>query len=100
MTTQQFEKVLEQAKILREKKNHDYGNAFLASYNDARELHTTKGNASIYWDLKRKFDRLDSLLLSNKANLVADETVEDTLLDISIMCANAIVALRERKVKQ
>lgn len=97
MTQNEFEKILDKAKTLREKKNKDYGNAFLTSYNDSKELHTTKGNASIYWDLKRKFDRLDNLLLNNQKNVVADETIEDTLLDISIMCANAIIALQERK---
>lgn len=98
MTEKEFEQVLEKARVLRAKKNHDYGNAFMASYNDSKAINSTRGNVSIYWDLKRKFDRLDNLLLNNSKMMVADETLEDTLLDISIMCVNAIVAIKARNL--
>jgi len=97
MTQEEFDDVMEQARALREKKNADYGNGFLEAYNNPKELNTKLGDVVIYFDLYRKFKRIENILLNSKEVKVADETVEDTLLDMSIMCMNAIIALRERK---
>ena len=97
MTQKEFDEIMEYAKQLRARKNADYGNAFLKDYNESKTISTSKGNVAIYTDLKRKFVRLDNLLLQNCKVKVCDETVEDTLIDMAVMCINAVVALRARK---
>lgn len=97
MTQKEFEEIMKQAIELRAKKNADYGNGFLEAYNDPREIDTSLGNVVIYFDLYRKFRRIENILLSGNKVQVSDETIEDTLIDMAIMSMNAIIALRKRQ---
>ena len=100
MTQKEFEKIMKYATELREKKNSDYGNSFLTAYNKTDEINTSMGNMVLYFDLHRKIGRIDHFLLTDKINEVSDETLDDTLIDLAIMCINATIALRARKVKK
>ena len=91
MTQSEFEIVLEQARKLRKMKNEAYGNSFVDFYNES-------GWLGVLSDINRKFSRIKHFANTGKEE-VPDETIEDTLLDLSIMCMNAIVWNRNRKRK-
>ena len=97
MTQAEFEKLIEKAVALRKKKNSDYGNSFLQAYNLKEKINTNMGNMVLYFDLHRKIGRIDHFLLTDKINEVSDETLEDTLVDLAIMCLNGAIALKARK---
>lgn len=92
-----FEDIVETATRLRAAKNADYGNSFLVDYNNKKPISTIIGNTAIYYDIKRKFSRLETLLLKNKQAKVKDESLEDTLMDLSVICLNAILAIKKRE---
>ena len=75
---------------LREKKNHDYGDGFIESYNKY-------GKQALFFDLLRKWTRIEKILLKDNELKVADETVEDTLMDLAAMSLNGIVWLKRSK---
>lgn len=85
-----FEDILKEIIALRKFKNHDYGNGFIKSYN-------AYGTPALFFDMLRKWQRLETLLLTNKEAQVKDETLEDTLRDLSLMCINGIIWLREKE---
>ena len=99
-TKKEFDKILEYARALRERKNSDYGDGFLKEYNNLQTVSTLLGNTAIYYDLKRKFGRIENILLTGNKNKVSDETIEDTLIDLAIISLNAVVAIKKRTNKK
>lgn len=69
-------------------KNHDYGNSFSNSFGRF-------GIVSAAVRIGDKFNRLASLCTSNA--LVADESIEDTLLDLANYCIMTVIELEKRK---
>lgn len=63
-------------------KNHDYGNSFSES---VQEFGATNGPVIGFAPIMHKFNRLKNLIKGEQA-LVADETAEDTLLDMANYC--------------
>ena len=88
----EFNKIVKQLTELRAKKNHDYGDAFLKTYNQY-------GNKALFFDLLRKFQRLENILVNDKTIKVSDETLEDTLGDIAVMAMNGMIWKRFMKRK-
>ena len=86
----EFDKIIEEARLLRCKKNNDYGDGFMESYN-------AYGNKALFFDMLRKWKRLEKILLEDKELMVSDETLEDTLKDLSIMALNGVLWLRRNK---
>lgn len=60
------------------KKNSDYGNSFDISLNKY-------GMIAALTRMSDKFNRLETLIL-NKSQQVADEKIEDTLMDLASYC--------------
>jgi len=83
-TQKKFEEIVERLTKLRAKKNNDYGDAFMTGYN-------AYGKQAIFFDLNRKFQRLENLLLREVELKVLNENIEDTLGDLAVMCINAMV---------
>ena len=80
---QQMEKVQKDALELFKKKNKDYGDAF-AKF----------GTIGVLMRIEDKIQR--SLSISkNKVNLVEDENIKDTLLDLHNYAAMALMLLNE-----
>ncbi len=80
---QQMEKVQKEALELFKKKNKDYGDAF-AKF----------GTIGVLMRIEDKIQR--SLSISkNKVNLVEDENIKDTLLDLHNYSAMALMLLNE-----
>lgn len=80
---QQMEKVQKEALELFKKKNKDYGDAF-AKF----------GTIGVLMRIEDKIQR--SLSISkNKVNLVEDENIKDTLLDLHNYAAMALMLLNE-----
>ena len=92
-TQKRFEELLEEVRTLRERKNKDYSDSFLKSYNKERI-----GNCFLLADLLRKTDRV-AILLEND-NQVKDETIFDTLKDLAAISLNAVIALEHRSGKK
>ena len=69
-------------------KNHDYGDSF-------SNLFGKFGIISATVRIGDKFNRLVSLCASNA--LVADESIEDTLLDLANYCIMTVIELEKRK---
>lgn len=88
MSQEKFEEIIKKLIELRRNKNHDYGDSFMKTYKKY-------GNKAIFFDLLRKFERLENLLLNDADIQVSDETLDDTLGDIAVMCVNAMVFLDE-----
>ncbi len=63
-------------------KNHDYGNSFSES---VQGFGATTGPVIGFAPIMHKFNRLKNLIKGEQA-LVADETAEDTLLDMANYC--------------
>ena len=76
--------ILHQEKVtISEKKNHDYGD-------NISEL----GLKGLFVRIHDKTKRLEALLWNDNENLVKDETIEDTLKDLSNYCDIAILLRR------
>lgn len=85
----EFEKLVKSLTKLRAKKNHDYGDGFMKNY-------IKYGSEALFFDILRKFQRLENILLNGGALKVADETLQDTLGDLAIMCINGMVWLNAK----
>lgn len=73
------------------KKNHDYGNSFGETYKDL-------GIISAVTRISDKFNRLKTLA-KGENNLVNDESLEDTLLDMANYCIMTAMCLDSEKHK-
>ena len=84
-----YKKILAEISETREKKNADYGNSFMQYYDEF-------GALGVYTDIGRKFYRVKQFAkgVSLKVEI---ETIEDTLLDMALICINAVVWMRERR---
>ena len=78
--------ITEELTAIYEAKNHDYGDSFQETY---RKL----GLISAVTRISDKVNRLQSL--SKKDQLVADESIRDTLVDCANYCIMTIIALEE-----
>ncbi|OGM01668.1 hypothetical protein A3K72_00585 [Candidatus Woesearchaeota archaeon RBG_13_36_6] len=83
----EFEKIIKQATKLRKAKNSDYGDSFIRTYHKY-------GNSPLFFELQRKFDRAEVLLMLKPKGDIENETIEDTLMDLGIACFNGIICLR------
>ena len=72
------------------KKNNDYGDAFSKTYQDL-------GIVSAITRISDKYNRLRSLVSSNKPIMVSDESVIDTLLDMANYCIMTVMELRDEE---
>ena len=88
-TQKEFERVVKDLTELRRKKNLAYGNGFMKNYN-------LYGNKALFFDLLRKWQRMESLLYEENTNEVTDETIYDTLGDMAVMCINAMVWMENK----
>lgn len=77
--SEKFKQIITQMAEIYEKKNSDYGDSFGES---VREFGPVAGVVRI----SDKFNRLKSLLLSNKIQKVSDESICDTLTDMANYC--------------
>lgn len=89
-SAEEFEKIVIQMIELRQKKNNDYGNGFIKTYD-------RYGKDALFYDMLRKWQRLETILHNNKEIKVSDETLEDTLMDLAAMSINGIIWLNRRK---
>ena len=72
------------------KKNADYGSSF-------DDLFDEFGMDSVLIRLKDKFNRIKSLTKPGQKQMVVDESVEDTLLDLANYCILTLVKLQKDK---
>lgn len=79
-----FVEIVGELTELRKRKNQAYGDGFLKQYNKY-------GEKALFFDLLRKWSRIESLLFEGNHNNVADETIQDTLGDMAVMCINGMV---------
>ena len=70
-------------------KNNDYGDSVIKTYNDF-------GMISFATRIADKFNRFTHLVKKG-AQLVKDESIEDTLIDMANYCMLAVVEMRMRK---
>ena len=89
----EFENIVKRLTELRAKKNSDYGDGFIKNYD-------RYGQRLIFFDLLRKWQRLENILLTEKETQVSDETIEDTLGDLAVMSINAMIWLQMQKNKK
>ena len=82
-----FDGILDELKVLHAKKNSDYGNA-------AHESFKEFGLISYVIRLNDKMKRLKSLTKPGAEQQVADEKIEDTLMDLAAYAIMAIESLR------
>lgn len=82
-----FKKILGEAYILTSKKHSDYGDSTWRVY----------GLKMRFADIWRKFARLESLIWDNNKQKVGDESVRDTLLDLLVYSAMAIILYDEER---
>ena len=82
-----FDGIVDELKYLHAKKNHDYGNAAHESYKEF-------GLVSYVIRLNDKMKRLKSLTKPGAEQMVADEKIEDTLMDLAAYAIMAIESLR------
>lgn len=73
------------------KKNHDYGDSFSQTFKKF-------GIISALVRISDKYNRLVSLIEKNN-NLVKDETIEDTLLDLAGYCLMTVLEINSKKEK-
>ena len=81
----QLKKVQDEGRALFEKKNQDYGDAF-----------ATYGTVGVLVRIGDKIQRLQSIT-SKGINLVEDEKIRDTLIDLHNYAAMAVMLLDEKK---
>ena len=86
---EQHKKICDNLNKIYEKKNHDYGNSFGETYKDL-------GIISAVTRISDKFNRLKTLA-KGKNNLVNDESLEDTLLDMANYCIMTKMCLDSEK---
>lgn len=89
-TQEEFEAIIKELTELRRKKNNDYGDGFIKTY-------SRYGKGCLFFDLLRKFQRLETILSDNKEIKVSDETLQDTLGDLAVMCVNGMIWLNREK---
>ena len=77
---------------LYERKNHDYGDSFHLSF-------VEEGMAMPRIRLGDKFNRFKALTL-NKDQLVNDESIEDTLLDLANYAIMTVVEMQRAKAEK
>lgn len=82
-----IQKVLEEIRTLYERKNHDYGNSFSKSF----------GEFGLLSPVIRLSDKVERLKTLCKAESKVNESVEDTLIDISLYAILTLVELNKRK---
>ena len=75
------------------KKNSDYGSSF-------DELFDEYGMDSVLIRLKDKYNRLKSLTKPGQKQMVVDESMEDTLLDLANYCILTLVKIRKNKEQE
>ena len=83
-----FDGILDEIKDLHARKNNDYGNA-------AHESFKEFGIISYVIRLNDKMKRLKSLTKPGAEQQVADEKIEDTLMDLAAYAIMAIESLRK-----
>ena len=86
---EQHKKICDNLNKIYEKKNHDYGNSFGETYKDL-------GIISAVTRISDKFNRLKTLA-KYENNLVNDESLEDTLLDMANYCIKTKMCLDSEK---
>lgn len=86
---EQHKKICDNLNKIYEKKNHDYGNSFGETYKDL-------GIISALTRISDKFNRLKTLA-KGENNLVNDEALEDTLLDMANYCIMTKMCLNSEK---
>lgn len=72
------------------KKQNDYGDSFGKSF-------AKRGITSAIVRMEDKWNRLDNLTLDSKRNMVEDESIEDTLLDLANYAIMTNMELRIRR---
>ena len=87
---EEFERIIKRLTELRKKKNHDYGDGFMKTY-------SRYGQGCLFFDLLRKWQRLENILNDNKKIQVEDETLQDTLGDLAVMCINGMIWLKQKE---
>lgn len=85
-----FDGIVDELKALHAKKNHDYGNAAHESYKEF-------GIISYVIRLNDKMKRLKSLTKPGAEQQVADEKIEDTLMDLAAYAIMAIESLHSNE---
>lgn len=70
------------------RKNHDYGDSFSRSFEEW-------GSVSAAVRIEDKFNRFKNLIKNND-NMVKDESVTDTLLDMANYCIMTVMELRSK----
>lgn len=88
-TYNNFNDILKEMEILHNKKNADYGNAWSIEF---KEFGPIIGVIRLY----EKVSRLKSLIKREKAE-VADESFEDTLIDIANYAVMTLEEIRKNK---
>lgn len=86
-----FADVVSQMVKLYEQKNSDYGDSFGEAF---KEL----GIVSAVTRMNDKMNRLKSLTVPGKEQCVADEKIEDTLIDLANYAVMTIIELRSKEI--
>lgn len=79
------------------KKNHDYGSSVKKNYDKFEAYGKNEGLKYVFGRIAEKHDRLENLIYGAHTNQVADESVEDTLLDMANYAILAAVSIQEHK---
>lgn len=87
---EQFRQIVNEMADVYEKKNNDYGDSTTDTY-------LRYGSVSFLTRLRDKLNRLDSLLVNGNKHMVADEKVEDTLLDLANYAVIFLMAYQNEK---
>lgn len=87
-----FNKITEEMNALYVKKNHDYGDSF----------HDTFNKLGIVSSVTRLYDKMNRLvsLTSKHEQLVNDESIRDTLIDIANYSVMTIMEIDNQKEKE
>ena len=87
-----FNKITEEMNALYAKKNHDYGDSF----------HDTFKKLGIVSSVTRLYDKMNRLvsLTSKHEQLVNDESIRDTLIDIANYSVMSIMEIDNQKEKE
>lgn len=83
-----FESVCHAMALTYEAKNHDYGNSFEETVNKLGMIAATV----------RMYDKMNRIitLTTGKDQMVSDESLEDTLMDLATYCVMTVMALEGR----
>lgn len=84
----EFSKIIDELYIIYSNKNADYGDAVGKSFEKW-------GDIALLVRISDKYNRIENLI--NKQNLVKDETIEDTILDLANYL---IIWAMERRLKK